>query len=223
MIFLFLMYSSEVSASTNFALISGQSFKPPQKSFGCFPWMRVLFLQGQMLWNIMGSAKPRSALLAFCFAKKWANAHTQHCALLTVEFGEESKTLGVPMLHSLIKDDAIREIRGVRAQWLMPKLGKLCHQCLLEFSLSQYMKRFSLMQLPVYPYLFSKDWNKVLWKWTQATMHQELFYLTFEFLFLFCKEEEISLDPVSLSSSPQICPLLIVNQIVELYSYCNLL
>lgn len=59
MIFLFLMCSSEVSASTNFALISGQSFKPPQKSFGYFPWMRVLFLWEQMLWNIMGSAKPR--------------------------------------------------------------------------------------------------------------------------------------------------------------------
>lgn len=72
-----------------------------------------------MLCDLMGSAKPRSALLAFClfvcFAKKWANAYTQHCELLTLKFGEESKTVRIQMHHSLIKDDAIKEIRSVRA------------------------------------------------------------------------------------------------------------
>lgn len=67
------------------------------------------------------------------------------------------------MHHCLIKDDAIKEFRGVRAKWLMPTQEALSP---MPFRI-QYIpihKDFPLVQLPGYTYLFSKDLTEVLWK-----------------------------------------------------------
>lgn len=82
--------------------------------------MRVLLHRRQILRNLLGSAKLRSALLAFsCFAEKRANVQPQHCQLLKLEFEEENKTLEIQRQCCLIKDDTIKDFRVGRTKRLM--------------------------------------------------------------------------------------------------------
>lgn len=71
------------------------------------------------------------------------------------------------MHHCLIKDNAIKELRGVRAKWLMPTQEAVSP---MPFRI-QYVpihKKFPLVQLPGSTHPFFKGLTEVLWKWIQA-------------------------------------------------------
>lgn len=84
--------------------------------------------------------------------------------------------------------------------------GKLCPRCLLEFSMFQYTEGFSISATSwLYVSLFQRLDRGSL-EVDSSSHHRELFAIIFDFLFLFCREEDGNIDPLSLFLSPNLLP-----------------